>query len=157
MGDSRRFDLFASLATRHFHKDACLVDVAGGRGYLRLALQDYGFTNITTWDIRKSHISDRSKYIHRLFDYRTAPAYEGIVAMHPDEVTDHCVLYSTKWHVPALICPCCMKPDAVSWFGQHNSTEWIKHLISLAMKGGMQVQVTQLKMVGKNVVLILRR
>jgi len=62
MGDSRRFDLFAKLATKYFPKSYRIADVAGGAGYLRLALREMGYNNVETWDKRFRHIKGRQRY-----------------------------------------------------------------------------------------------
>ena len=156
MGDSRRFDLFAKLTERHVRKDAHIVDVASGKGYLQAALRRLGYTHVTSWDKRKKNGSNRRGYRYGYFDYRTKECYDAVLAMHPDEATDHAILYAAKHHVPALICPCCIKPSAQPYWGQHTYGAWVEYLAQTATQANLNVQETKLKMNGRSIVLILK-
>lgn len=160
MGDSKRFNLFADCIKRNLSKSLDLVDVAAGKGYLQIALRERGFNSIESWDKRSKkqrRVNNKQNWRYQWFDYRSAPDhYEAVVAMHPDEGTDHAILYAAKQRVPAIICPCCIKPSASAFWEKHNYNLWIKHLVRLANKANMEVQRTVLKMNGKNDVLIIR-
>ena len=56
MGDSHRFDLFAKLISTNFpNRDKRIVDVAGGKGYLRAALFQLGYKNVWTQSCSKNY------------------------------------------------------------------------------------------------------
>lgn len=156
MGDSRRFDLFAKLINKHIPKTAKIVDVAGGKGYLQAALRQLGYTDITSWDKRHKYAANRKGYRYGYFNWQAKEKYDAVVAMHPDEGTDHAILYAGKNRVPAIVCPCCIKPDATVFNGDHNFKTWCKHLEKLASKNGLEVIWTRLKMQGRSDVLIIR-
>lgn len=156
MGDSRRFDLFAKLTDKHIYRETAIVDVASGKGYLQAALRQRGFSNITSWDKRKKNGKNRKGHRYGWFNWKCKEEYGAVLAMHPDEATDHAILYAGKHKVPALVCPCCVKSDAVVFWGKHTFKEWVKHLKRLADNNGLSVQEEYLPMVGKNLVLILK-
>ena len=158
MGDSKRFDLFGKLISKQLDPAMSIVDVAGGKGYLQASLRQLGYSKIETWDkrlatARKVH---RNGYRFGYFDFKTAPKYDAVVAMHPDEGTDHCILYAGLHRVPAIICPCCIKPSAVQFWDNRNYTKWLKHLMTLAENQNLNVEQFKLPMNGKNDVLVLR-
>lgn len=159
MGDNRRFELFAKIISKHIPKSKSLADIAGGKGYLQFALREMGYKEIETWDkrgrnkktnIKKGAIKQRYQY----FNYQTAPDYDAVVAMHPDEGTDHSILYAAKKRIPAVICPCCIKPSAKAFWERHSYHLWVKHLIKLGEYNNMEVIRTTLPMNGRNDVLI---
>jgi len=156
MGDARRFDLFAKLADKHFDCEQNIVDVASGKGYLQAAMRQRGFKNITSWDKRKKNASNRRGYRYGYFTYDCSEKYEALISMHPDEGTDHSIIYAGLHRIPAIICPCCVKPHAQVFFGKHNFSNWINHLKRLANKYSLAVWETILPMNGKNLVLILK-
>lgn len=132
MGDPKRFDRFSKIITREFSPSANIADVAGGKGYLRLSLAEKGFNNVETFDKRSSRIRI-GKQRFQYFDYKSAPNdYDGVVGMHPDEGTDHIILYCGKNKVKGIICPCCIKPSAVVYWGDHKYLSWKCHLEKLA-------------------------
>ena len=156
MGDSQRFDLFAKLVARNFpNKSARIVDVAGGKGYLKEALRELGYCNVLTMDKNRRAAKKQTHlaYKYGYFNYKIQEAFDLVVAMHPDEATDHAILYAVGHRIPAFVCPCCVKPDATVFFGQHDFKRWVIHLKGLAR--GMEVQELYLKMSGKNLVLKL--
>lgn len=155
MGDPRRFDAFAKLVVRHVPLAASVADVAGGRGYLQAALRQLGYRSVVSWDKRKRYASGRAGYRYGWFDYEKAPRYDAVVAMHPDEATDQVVLYATKHRIPALVCPCCVKPQAVPYWGDHNYRDWCSHLTKLATNAGAHVQWTELPIVGRSAVMMV--
>ena len=156
MGDPRRFNAFAKLVRRHLPLEARLADVAGGKGYLQAALRELGYRDVVSWDRRKRCATGRAGYRYGWFDHRSAPAYDAVVAMHPDEGTDHAIVYAAERRVPALICPCCIRPSATTYWGDGNYPDWCRHLETVARKGRLTVQWTQLPIVGRNDVMILR-
>lgn len=158
MGDSHRFDLFGKLIAENLDPEISIADVAGGKGYLQASLRQRGFKKIETWDkrlatARKVH---RNGYRFGYFDYKTAPKYDAVVAMHPDEGTDHCIMYAGLHRVPAIICPCCVKPSAVQFWETRKYNAWLDHLIKLAEQQNLTIQQKRLSMNGRNDVLILR-
>jgi hypothetical protein len=156
VGDPRRFHFMASCISEHMpDRNMQIADVASGRGALQAAMRQLGYRHITSWDKRQRNAKTRRGYRYGWFDYRNAPrGYGLVVGMHPDEGTDHCVLYAVKHRIPFLICPCCIKPSASLYFGRHDFDGWCRHLTSLATTARFAVQVLHLKMAGRNVVLI---
>ena len=155
MGDPRRFDAFAKLIERHVHVSASVADVAGGKGYLQSAMRQRGYRSIVSWDKRKRCATGRAGYRYGWFDHRTAPAYDAVVAMHPDEGTDHAILYAIEHGVTALVCPCCIKPHATTYWGDGNYRDWCRHLSGLAARGKRRPVWTTLPIVGRSDVLIV--
>lgn len=147
MGDVRRFDLFAKVIAKGINKEARIADVAGGKGYLQLALKERGFRDITTWD-KRSRAKIKIRYDY--FRHDIEEDYDAVVALHPDEGTDHAILYAKKRGIPAIICPCCVKPSAVPYWGSRNYSQWLDHLVKL----NPNVIFDKLKMNGRNDVLI---
>ncbi len=158
MGDSHRFDLFGKLIARNLDSRMSIADVAGGKGYLQASLRQLGYSKVETWDkrlamARKVH---RNGYRFGYFEYKTAPKYDAVVAMHPDEGTDHCILYAGLHRVPAIICPCCVKPSTVQFWGNRKYNAWMDHLIKLAGEQNLAIVQDKLPMNGRNDVLILK-
>ncbi len=154
MGDVRRFDLFARFIASNFYKGANIADVAGGKGYLRAALHEYGFQTVTSWDRRHGNAKGRPGTRYGYFTQDTADAYDLVVGMHPDGATDHIIRYAIKHRVPFVVCPCCIIPSAVTYWGKHSIHPWIAHLKNMATKAGFEVSESQLKMTGRNAVLV---
>ena len=155
MGDPRRFHAFSEIISQNIPNNFNIADIAGGKGYLQAALRQRGFPNITSWDKRKKMAANRKGYRYGFFDFQTAPKYEAVVAMHPDEGTDHAILYAAVNRVPAIICPCCTKPSACAYWGNHKYECWLNHLITLAEKNNLKVKHEKLKINGRNDVLII--
>ena len=169
MGDPARFRLFADLIAREFpDRSAPIADVAGGKGYLKAALYQQGYRHVTCWDVRRRLAKGRPGQRYQRFDHANAPrGYRLVVAMHPDEATDHVILYAAKHRVPAVVCPCCVKPSAAPYDGSSQARpwngrggddwpHWNRHLAELARKGGLRVTTETLPMDGRNVVLVAR-
>lgn len=157
MGDRRRFDLFGALCARNLSPDMRIADVAAGKGLLRANLYQRGFRNVTCWDKRKRNARPRSGYRYGYFDFKSAPDYDAVIAMHPDDGTDHAIMYGIKRRVPVIVCPCCVRPSAATYWGAHGCYEdWMTHLVKLAERGRMDVIETALEMTGRSRVLILR-
>jgi hypothetical protein len=157
MGDSRRFNLLAGVIQRTFplNKYQKIADVAGGKGYLQLALREKGYV-VTTFDKRKKCRNQKNKfeYQYRYFDERIRDHFDLLVGMHPDEATDLIIVEAYKRKIPFVVCPCCVKPNMVTYWGKHTYKHWIKHLIRLAEDKGYTVSIIVLGMNGKNLVLI---
>jgi len=157
MGDSRRFNLMASLVEKHIPKSANIADVAAGKGHLKAALYQLGYKKVTCWDRRKRLARGRPGQKYQLFDYHNAPrGYDALVAMHPDEATDHVIFYAGKHRIPAIVCPCCVKPSASILTLEPNKHNWLIHLKKLAHDCKLEVIETLLPMTGDNRVLILK-
>lgn len=148
MGDCRRFDKFAELISKNINSDLSIADIAGGKGYMRLALQDKGICNVETWDKRHKYVGGRQRYGY--FDWTTAPIYDSVVAMHPDEGTDHAILYAAKYGIPAFVCPCCAKGSAITYWGPNKYNAWVKHLLKLADVNGLKWNHEVMKFNGRN-------
>ena len=155
MGDARRFSLFADLCSRNLRKAMRVADVAGGKGHLQAALRELGFSDVTSWDRVKKYAGNRRGYRWGLFDYREAPDYDAVVAMHPDGGTDHAVMYGVERRVPVVVCPCCAIPSASNYWGPKRHQDWVEHLVGLGKRGGMRVTRTSLPMRGRSEVLIM--
>ncbi len=159
MGDSRRFDLFAKCVQRNFPPGqfGSVADIAGGKGYLQLALRECGYPKVTTFDRRKRRIRSRGcQYRHQLFDEHIEEEFDLLVAMHPDEATDVTIVEAAKRRVPFVICPCCVRPSAIVYWGNYKYHLWVAHLKREARKLGFRITETVLPMNGKSLVLIGR-
>lgn len=155
MGDPRRFHLFADFISKYLPKETHIADVASGKGYLKAALRQIGYRDVTCWDRRKKNGKLRQDYRYGYFLHNMPVSYQAVVAMHPDEATDHCILYAAKHRVPAIICPCCAKPSASQFVGSiGNHDRWIQYLVALARKGKLKVEEGELSMYGRNRVLV---
>ncbi len=156
MGDKRRFAEFAMLINQH-HPDTAIriADVAGGKGYLQMALRGYGYSKIMTYDKRpklaKPHRSDFYQY--RWFSYNLGKEFDLVVAMHPDQGTDHSILYAAKNRVPFMVCPCCILPSASCFWDRHNFQGWVNHLEKLASETHDVARI-ELPISGRNLVLV---
>lgn len=156
MGDPRRFTRFAELIKTQFPNAKNIADVAGGKGYLQLALKEKGYENVTTFDKRKHRCRRNIKFKHLYFSEKIKERFDLIVGMHPDEATDVIVVEASKRKIPFAIVPCCVKPTASIVHGQYNYTNWIKHLKQLAERKNFKVQELNLRITGKRLVIIGR-
>lgn len=156
MGDRRRFDLFASLIAERFpERRLYIADVASGKGALQAALRQRGYNAVTSWDRRKRNAKTRRGYRYGWFDYRSAPRdYDLVVAMHPDEATDQVIAYAAKHGKPFVVCPCCIKPTASTFWEQHCYAAWLDHLERFATEDGLAVERVALPMDGRKVCLV---
>lgn len=154
MGDSRRWDMFSKIISTNFpDRNLRIADVAGGKGYLNLALSGLGYRSVVTFDKRYKRLRS-VRYKYGFFSYNESEYFDLIVGMHPDEGTDHIIEYSKKNAVPFVVCPCCVKPSARPYRGQRKFALWMEHLKRLS--GGFLLTSTTIKMNGKNEVLIGR-
>lgn len=155
MGDNRRFDLFAKHIERQFPhaKNLKIADVAAGQGFLSLALNEKGFTNITSFDKRYKKVRQLKDYRYKYFHWQIEEQFDLIVGMHTDEATDHAILYAVKNRIPFTICPCCVKPNGKLFHGQHAFWPWVKHLKQMAESAGFEIFESELPMSGRRWVL----
>ena len=156
MGDPRRFDLMADLVMTRlpWEGQPRIVDVAGGRGGMQAALRKRDFTNVVSMDICHSYAKGRSGYKYGLFTRDEPAQFDLVVAMHPDDATDHAILYAVDHSIPWFVCPCCVRPAAVPCkSGRNDYWRWIDHLRTI---GGGQgtVETITLPMKGRNVALM---
>lgn len=157
MGDKRRFSRFAELiAQTCADRSVRIADVAGGKGYLQMALRSLGYTNIVTFDKRRKMANPMRKKFYRYewFSFnRHRKGFGLVAAMHPDEGTDHSILYAVNNRVPFLVCPCCILPSATSFWERKNFGGWVEHLEKLAQETHA-VRREMLPISGRNMVLI---
>lgn len=157
MGDSKRFSLFADKIGQHFDTNYRIADIAGGKGYLNLALTELGF-DATTYDMRyKNRIVRGIKYQHRYFDQCIQQHFDLLVGMHPDGATDVIIAEAAKREIPFVLVPCCIVPKASVFWGQYKFNAWFDHLAKFAGECGFFVESFQLKMNGRNIGLIGKR
>lgn len=157
MGDSRRFHEFAKRIKKQFLPTNNIADVAGGKGYMRLALKEQGLNYVTTWDKRHSYIAKNvgtQKYSYFLHD-RVVEKYEGVIGMHPDGATDKIIYYCGKNRVKGLICPCCVISSAEVYWGRSKYLDWKKHLTKMANRLNLEVQWTTMPFQGRNDLMII--
>jgi len=155
MGDLKRFDLFSKLISDYIPKDNRIADISGGKGYLQLAMRQIGFNNITTYDKQYKKKNPKLIYRYQFFNYKTTDTFETIVAMHPDEGTDHALMYALIHYIPAILCPCCVKPSALLFNESYKFNNWCNHLTRIADKYNRKTEWITLKMNGRNKVLIM--
>lgn len=155
MGDSRRFDLFAKLISKNFPVRIYprVADIAGGKGYLQLALKEHGYSKVITFDRRHRQVR-RIKRKYAFFSKEIDGDFDLLVGMHPDEATDIIIVEAYRRQIPFCICPCCVMPSAIIYWGKHSYIDWIEHLVREAVKRKYGVVQVVLKMTGKNIVLI---
>jgi hypothetical protein len=156
MGDIRRFDRFANLVLSLYpYRDLSIADVASGKGYLSMDLNQLGYNNISLFDTRAriaKYNRLRIKYSQRLFTYTCKERFDIIIGMHPDEATDHIILYAVRNRIPFIVCPCCVKPSASQFNQNYKFWNWVAHLENLAK--GFTIKKQLLPIGGKNLVLI---
>lgn len=155
MGDSRRFHLFAELIVSRFGPHLRIADVASGKGHLRSALYERGYRGVVSFDKRHVNAKPRPDRRWGFFDWRTDDKFDAVVGMHPDDGTDHIVKYAARNRVPAMICPCCVRPSAEVFWGAKTYQRWVDHLETMAYDGGLFVRRHDLNMSGRSLVLEL--
>lgn len=157
MGDTRRFDIMADFVAERFphHTRKRIVDVAGGRGGLQAALRRRGFQDVTSVDVRPQYAKGRSGYRYGLFTWNYQENFDLVVAMHPDDATDHAILYAVNRCIPWAVCPCCVRPSANHTYkaGKNDYWRWTDHLRTLG-GGKSAVETITLPMAGRNLVLM---
>lgn len=159
MGDPSRFRVFAATIAASVTANTRIADVAGGSGGLRTALFLLGIHNVTTIDKRPKLARGRKGEAYRFLDWQTEPdRYDCVVAMHPDQATDHAILFAARCGIPAMICPCCIMPSAADYGGRLGAAgyfDWVRHLKCLAQVHGMTVTHSRLNISGRNDLLVL--
>jgi len=133
-----------------------IADVAGGKGHLQAALRSHGYADIVTFDKRpKMAKRHRQKfYRYEWFSFAKHRKEFGlVVAMHPDEGTDHSILYAVNNRVPFLVCPCCITPSATAFWDRKNFATWVAHLERLAL-ATHELRRETLAIAGRSLVLV---
>ena len=162
VNDRRRFQAFADFIHQtypHVHK---IADVAGGRGGVSFHLYQLGYA-ATIIDKRDAHLPGQMqrklrkqsveqgrlveipRVVERVqqVDLRS---FDLIVALHPDEATEHVIRAAIEHGKDFAVVPCCVFPmDGV----KRNKEEWKEYLISLSP----DIMTTSLPIQGDNVVL----
>lgn len=157
MGDPRRFDLFARFVASLIHPsergDMLVADVAAGKGYLSWALREHGFRRITPFEPAPRRGGQVRRLGIRVQAFRPEHArdFDLVVGMHPDAATD-CILSGAALHGKlVVVCPCCVRPNAWSYWGNGQShAEWEVHLVDRSAADGLELTVGRLKMNGAN-------
>lgn len=157
MGDPKRFSRFAELIEKaHPIRDVRIADVAGGKGHLQAALRGLGYEDIVSFDKRPRMAKQHRQryYRYEWFSFNRHRKEFGLVAaMHPDQGTDHSVLYAVNNRVPFVVCPCCILPSATSFWHRKDFGQWVKHLEVLAAETH-DVRRVELPISGKNLCLV---
>lgn len=154
MGDSRRGQIFAQFIVRQFPKARCILDIASGKGQVARKLVNKGkvVTAMEAYPRLEGRAHPRIKYIAGYFtEDSEVGVHDLIVGMHPDEATSEIIRYATLHMIPFAVVPCCVK-------GRHSTglryVGWLLKLEDLARHGGMDVCRMQLKITGKNTVIV---
>lgn len=163
--DKRRFRAFAEFIQRTYPDARTIADVAGGRGTLSYFLRELGYesTIIDSRDARMPRFMRRSlrKQSMKLGRLVEVPRVVGtvqevdlrgfdlIVALHPDEATEHAVRSAIALGKDFAVVPCCSFPID----GVRRSTEnWREYLASLSP----DIVTTTLPVDGANTLLYRR-
>jgi hypothetical protein len=149
MGDPRRFHFFAEYIAARIPRSAHIVDVASGRGILQAALRERRFSHVPSWDRRRRSPYNRHGHRYDWFRHDTQESYDAVVAMHPDEGTDHAILYAGHHQISAIICPCCVRPSARPFLEPAKYHVWCAHLERMAQAVSLQVRWDRLPMNGR--------
>lgn len=109
-----------------------IADVAAGKGYLRAALYQRGYHDVTCFDRRprKAH-RPYYRYQHLDSSVKVRGQFDLLLGMHPDEATDAIVVRAAEAGVPFAIVPCCVRPTASVFWGEHRYDRWVEHLRTL--------------------------
>lgn len=156
MGDKKRFDLFVKAISKRFPSWMRVADIAGGKGYLQLALKEQGFKDVITFDCkpRKNRVRVHGvKFCWRKFDHNIETEFDLLVGMHPDEATDVIIYEAAKRRIPFGIVPCCIMPTRLLFWDKRNYRGWVKALTKMAETQNFEVEKYQLRMNGKNLAL----
>lgn len=152
MGDSRRNLLMSTLIAKQFPKAKKALVIADGQGDLANRLANKGLHCIVIEKhARQDHARKNVDYRKGIFSYDMDRFdVDLIVGMHPDEATSEIIRYAMKHKIPFAVCPCCIK--GIDSAGVHGYRNWLTKLKSLAK--GFNVSTLQLKMTGKNIVIV---
>ena len=142
MGDSRRFDVTAAFIAKNF-RPCRVADVAGGKGEMSTALRKYGF-DCTVIDTRKG--AGRCAK----FTLAMVTDYDLLVGLHPDGATETLAQAALSGK-PVVIVPCCQFWQGID---SHGATGMVDTIRRYWRKHKIDFWETQLKMNGKNVVLV---
>lgn len=133
-----------------------IADVASGNGGLHRALRHIGYKRIESWDKRPRNQRCKGIELFGLFDWekvvRQNKKYDAVIGMHPDQATDHIILYAVARKIPFLVCPCCIKPSATT-YKPNSYHKWVEYLTCIAESGNMRVAQSYLSIRGCNIVL----
>lgn len=160
MGDDRRFQVFADMIEKQFSVSIYkrIADIAGGKGYLQVALRKKGY-DVITFDKRKkekrAQVNDL-KFQYRFFSSEIKDQFDLLAGMHPDEATDVIIVEAIRRKIPFIVVPCCVKPYATVLFNRYKYPIWMNHLKNIAIKAGYDVNELHLKISGKNTAIIGR-
>ena len=174
-----RFKLFAEFLHERYGErfgDGCVVDVAGGRGMLGVALSKLGAVNTVVFD-PSAHGRDSRTTAQRVSSgvtrfreevsagshspevSRVMSSASLVVGMHPDEATDDIVFLALQHNLPFAVVPCCVFPSLfahrrlASGASVNTTPELLQYLKETAAKQGVQTAVTSLPFKGSNTVL----
>ena len=162
MGDIRRFPAFAGFIKEHFPYAQKIADVAGGIGNLSYYLRESGFdsTVIDTRDVRlpsrfrrnlrkqsiKQGVDIQIQRVVGEIQKTDLEPFDLIVALHPDEATEHTMRVAIRLEKNFAVVPCCVFPiDGV----KRSEEKWVEHLMSLSD----DIQMAKLPIGGANRVL----
>jgi hypothetical protein len=163
--DGRRFRVFAEFIHKTYPQVHRVADVAGGHGGVSFHLYRFGYA-ATIIDERDVHLPGRLKRVLRKESVKQGRiveiprlvkrvqdvdlgSYDLIVALHPDEATEHVVRAGIEHGKDFAVVPCCVFPlDGV----RRSREEWREYLISLSP----DIKTAQLPIDGANVVLYRR-
>jgi hypothetical protein len=127
--------------------------VAGGKGYLNLALREQGFQKVVTFD-KRHKVVQKIDYRYAWFDDKVEEEFDLLVGLHSDEATDHIIVEAGRRRIPFVIVPCCVKPSAIPYRASHGRVEWLTHLTREAQARKFEVTICRLRMNGRNEVLV---
>ena len=163
--DNRRFQAFADFIHKTYSHARKVADIGGGHGHLSYHLRDLGY-DATIIDRRDMHLprklrralrklsvkQERLVEIPRMVcDVQDADlqAFDVLVALHPDEATEHTIRAAIDLDKELAIVPCCVFPmDGV----KRSEENWREYLTSLSE----DIQTATLPIRGANVVLYRR-
>lgn len=156
MGDRRRFDLLAEFVAHNFPKSSTVADVAGGMGYLSLALNERGYRP-TVIDPRHSNLRRRDRcrvrprwqrWVREFTPYM-AEQFDVLVGLHPDGATESLVRSAVVR--PVVIVPCCFYWKGIESHGVKKNVADVIRRVWRHMN--VRWNEDQLPMNGKNLVL----
>lgn len=156
MGDPRRFQVMADAVEERWpDRQLRIADVAAGKGYLRAALYERGYRNVVCFDKRPNR-AHRKHYRYQFFGVHNRAEFDLVLGMHPDEATDVIMAWGIQHRVPFMVVPCCIRPKAWAFWGQHTYPEWVDHLHHRAEREGAQIDAGELRINGANRYLVGR-
>lgn len=163
--DGRRGRVFAEFIHKTYPHVHRIADVAGGRGSVSFHLYQLGYA-ATIIDERDAQLPGRLQRVLRKQSVEQGRiveiprvvkkvqdvdlrSYDLIVALHPDEATEHVVRAGIEHGKDFAVVPCCVFPmDGV----KRSREAWREYLISLSP----DIMTARLPIDGANVVLYRR-